>query len=76
MKEWISVEDARTRSFAGDDAYDHAAMNGQKREMDQPFLMPQRGGDPIPCDRPGDPTLPPGAVINCRCATTFRVKGF
>lgn len=79
-KEWVSVEDSRTRDFGeGDgvvDEFDHRAMNGQTVDMDQPFLMPWRYGDPIMCDLPGDPSLPPAASINCRCAVVHVVKGF
>ena len=37
--------------------------------------MPWRYGDPIMCDLPGDPSLPPAASINCRCAVAHVVNG-
>ena len=67
-KEWVSVEDMRTRSIARDDAFDHVSMNGQRRAMDEPFLMPWIGGEPVPIMYPGQAGLPGGAVINCRCS--------
>ena len=80
IKEWVSVEDARTRDFgAGDgvvDPYNHRSMNGQTKDMDDPFDMPWIGGGTIPAMFPGDPSLPPSASINCRCAVAHRVKDF
>jgi hypothetical protein len=76
-KEWMSVEDLRTRDFGegdGDvDEYNHREMNGQTVPMDQPFMMPWQYGDPIPCMHPGDTSLPVGAIINCRCTTGYVV---
>tara|TARA_R110000772_G_scaffold45492_10_gene104265 strand:- start:752 stop:1552 length:801 start_codon:yes stop_codon:yes gene_type:complete len=73
-KEWISVEDDRTRRV-GIDAYGHASMNGQIRDMDQPFSMPATSGDPISAMFPGDPSLPAGASIHCRCGVGHIVIG-
>ena len=67
-KEWISVEDHRTRDFYHHDAYDHRAMNGQVVDMDQPFSMPWSKGDPLQIMYPGQADMPAAAVINCRCA--------
>lgn len=73
VKKWISVEDARTRDFgAGDgevDEFDHRSMNDQIREMDEPFDMPWVRGGTVKAMFAGDPSLPAGACINCRCAT-------
>lgn len=78
-KEWISVEDHRTRDFGeGDgvaDEFDHRAMDGQTVPMDDPFLMPWLKGGHVTCMYPGDPTLPPAASINCRCAVAHQVVG-
>jgi uncharacterized protein with gpF-like domain len=76
VKEWVSVEDARTRSIARDDAFDHASMDGQVREMDEPFDMPWvgGGGEPLKIMYPGEAGKPGGAVINCRCAVVHDVK--
>lgn len=73
-KEWVSVHDHRTRSIMKGDQFDHWAMDGQKREMDEPFSMPWIVGGNILCQYPGDPALPAGAVINCRCAVIHAVK--
>lgn len=78
VKEWVSVEDHRTRAISRDDAFDHVAMDGQTRDMDEPFHMPWIGGagEPLPIMYPGQAGLPGGAVINCRCAVVHSVKGF
>lgn len=76
VKEWVAVEDHRTRAISRDDAFDHVAMDGQKRDMDEPFDMPWigGGGEPLKIMYPGEAGKPGGAVINCRCAVTHRVK--
>lgn len=76
-KEWVSVEDMRTRSIARDDEFDHASMNGQRRPMDEPFDMPWvgGGGQPLQIMYPGQAGLPGGATINCRCAVVHQVRG-
>lgn len=77
QKQWISVEDHRTRDFGqgdGDvDEFDHRSMDGQTVDMDEPFKMPWRKGPDVLCQFPGDPSLPAAASINCRCATVFSV---
>ena len=73
-KEWISVSDDRTRRVP-EDNFGHASMNGDIVEMDQAFQMPDAGGGTIPAMFPGDPALPPGASINCRCAIGHQVIG-
>lgn len=76
-KEWVSVEDGRTRAISRDDAFDHAAMDGQKRDMNEPFDMPWigGGGEPLKIMYPGEAGKPGGATINCRCAVIHGVKG-
>jgi hypothetical protein len=64
-KEWVSVEDIRTRRHGMGDEFDHASMNGQRVPQDQPFLMPWRGRPPMPIMYPGEAGKPGGAVINC-----------
>ena len=76
VKEWVSVEDARTRSFGDDAEYNHVTMSGQQREMDEPFAMPWSGGDDLAIMYPGQAGLPGAATINCRCSIVHRVKGF
>lgn len=77
VKEWVAVEDARTRSIARDDAFDHASMDGQQRQMDEPFDMPWIGGagEPLKIQYPGEVGHPGGATINCRCAVIHKVAG-
>ncbi len=58
-KEWVAVEDERTRP-------DHEAVDGTAVKMDDQFNV---GGAML--DHPGDPDGPPEQVINCRCATVF-----
>lgn len=75
---WVSVEDHRTRDFLdGNDGriaeFDHRSMNGQTRGMQEPFAMPRVDGTSIPAMFPGDPSLPPAACINCRCAIAYDV---
>lgn len=76
-KEWVSTEDARTRRFAGKNPaeYDHVAMHGQKRDMDEPFAMPWMFGPDLAIMFPGEAGKPGAATINCRCAVVHRVKG-
>jgi hypothetical protein len=75
VKEWVAVEDARTRSISRDDAFDHVAMDGQQRSMDEPFDMPWVGGagEPLKIMYPGEAGKPGGAVINCRCSVVHTV---
>lgn len=74
IKEWVSVEDMRTRRFSEGDEFDHAEMNEQKRRMDEPFDMPRRNGGPsVKIMYPGESGLPGSATINCRCAVVHIV---
>ncbi len=67
VKRWRALEDGRTRD-------DHAAIDGQERELDAffnvglgaTFLTPP-GGPGFPANAPHDPTLPPEQTIECRC---------
>jgi uncharacterized protein with gpF-like domain len=74
-KEWVATEDARTRRFGNDAEYNHAAMHGQKRDMDEPFAMPWMFGPDLAIMYPGEAGLPGAATINCRCSSIHRVKG-
>jgi len=71
-KEWISVQDHRTRDFGeGDgeiDEFNHRAANGQVVKHDQPFLITHRSGVTEQLMFPGDPEGSAGNTINCRCA--------
>lgn len=64
-KNWISVQDNRTRRKI----YDHLDMNGQKvGEFDKFFV----GGEEL--EYPGDVKGKAGNIINCRCKVVFTVK--
>jgi len=73
-KEWVSVEDHRTRRFSEGDEFDHAMMNGVRVGMDEPFQLPMRDGSIALALYPGDPAAPAACSINCRCALTFEVS--
>lgn len=75
MKEWVAVEDSRTRDFGeGDgvvDEYSHRALHGVRVPVDQPFDVPDRRGGTAKIMFPGDPNGPAGAIINCRCVLAY-----
>jgi hypothetical protein len=56
-RRWQAAEDARTRPT-------HDAADGQTVALNEPFTV---GGASL--DFPGDPSGPPGEIINCRCTT-------
>tara|TARA_A100001015_G_scaffold64074_1_gene70721 strand:+ start:265 stop:1059 length:795 start_codon:yes stop_codon:yes gene_type:complete len=60
-KEWVAVNDARTRD-------DHSAANGQVVSKNGDFVV---GGAVL--RYPGDPLGPPQQVINCRCTFVVNV---
>ena len=62
QKEWVAVEDARTRP-------DHASADGQTVEMEQAFTI---GGEALMF--PGDFNGSAGQVINCRCQVAHIVN--
>lgn len=72
VKIWNSVEDTRTRSFIGDDRFDHRVMDEQKVAMEQPFMVPTIFGTKEPLMYCGDPAGSPANIINCRCSMTFK----
>ncbi len=78
QKEWVSVEDHRTRDFGeGDgiiDQYSHRAMDGVVVDMDQAFSVPNKLGGFERMLYPGDPIGSAGNTINCRCAVSHIVK--
>lgn len=63
VKRWLSAEDERTRPT-------HREADGQA----VPFSTPFRVGD-ADLLFPGDPTGPPGEVINCRCDMLLEEAG-
>jgi HK97 family phage portal protein len=67
-KEWVSVQDLRTRDGGktGDDA-NHLDMNGIRVPLDEKFLVPPDTS----MDGPGDEAGGASQVINCRCVLVF-----
>jgi len=74
-KEWVAVEDHRTRDFGeGDgevDLFSHRTMDGVRVPMDDPFEVPTRFGTTEQLMYPGDPAGSAANVINCRCAQVY-----
>ncbi len=67
-KNWISVQDNRTRR-PPHSQYDHLDMNGVKIDEYGKFFV---SGEEL--DFPGDPKAKAGNTINCRCKIVFTVK--
>ena len=68
QKEWISVQDDRTRDA-------HLIMDGVVVPMDAKFEVPATSqGEGAFMEYPGDPTAPAEQVVNCRCTTAPFVK--
>ena len=72
VKRWITVGDDRVRE-------DHAAIDGQERDLDDLFNVgegatdaTEPGGPGYEANAPGDPSLPASETVNCRC-TVVRV---
>jgi HK97 family phage portal protein len=59
VKTWIATDDDRTRPS-------HVEANDQTVMRDQPFEL--AGGNLM---YPGDPSGPPGEIINCRCTVIY-----
>lgn len=75
VKEWVAVEDHRTRDFGeGDgvvDEFSHRHMHGKQAAMDEPFKVPSKYGGTDLLMYPGDPNGAAGNVINCRCVVKY-----
>ena len=69
-KQWVSVEDTRIRDFNEPTIaeFDHRRMDEVTVAMDEPFMVPRRGGGYEALMHPGDPAGSAGNIINCRCA--------
>lgn len=69
--EWEAVLDAHTR-------HEHRQMHGQRREMDEPFILTS-GGHTFeiyyPADCTGKSNAPQKEIWNCRCSLIAWVKG-
>lgn len=67
-KEWVSVQDDRTRDGGKDgNEPNHLDMNGVRVELDEKFTVPPD----TDMDGPGDPAGGADQVINCRCTLAF-----
>ncbi|MFE7330787.1 phage minor head protein [Streptomyces sp. NPDC057565] len=55
VKQWVTRHDKRVRTA-------HDQVDGQIRLLAEPFTVAG-----VEMQAPGDPTAPPGLVINCRC---------
>lgn len=77
LKQWISVEDGRTRDFGEADGiaddFSHRVMNEVAVPLDDPFEVPTLSGATEPLMFPGDPAGSPGNVINCRCSQVYEM---
>lgn len=67
VKEWVAVEDSRTRTTPPD-AFDHMAADGQTVEKGGMFNV---SGELLKF--PGDPAGSAGNIINCRCGVAWEV---
>lgn len=71
--EWSATLDNRTR-------HEHRQMHGQRREVDEPFVITEANGDTFeilyPADATGTSDAPQGEIWNCRCTLLAWVKGF
>ena len=63
QKEWLATLDGRTR-------HAHAMLDGQRAQVDQPFLVDGRK-----IRFPGDPAAAGDLVYNCRCTLIASVEG-
>lgn len=64
-KVWVATPDGRTRSW-------HLSMDGQEKDIDEPFV--DGNGNEIMF--PGDPEADPSSVYNCRCTMKTHILGF
>jgi HK97 family phage portal protein len=70
-KEWVSLQDDRTRDGDGPnmgDGPNHYDMNGKQVELDDKFIVPPDAD----MDGPGDESAGPEQVCNCRCTLIFK----
>lgn len=73
LKMWIAAMDERTRRFPRDN-FSHVALDGQTRELDEPFRQIGKNGQEAIAMQPGDANAPAGFTINCRCTIAFVPK--
>lgn len=71
QKEWVAVQDFRTRGNDPEDHASHVALNGTVIDFEDVFTDP-RNGDKL--KSPGDPEAKAESIINCRCQLTLKAK--
>jgi hypothetical protein len=71
QKEWVAVNDPRTRGTSLEDDASHRDLNGTVIDFEDVFIDP-RNGDRL--KSPGDPRASAGSIINCRCQLTLKPK--
>lgn len=71
QKEWVAVQDFRTRGNDPEDHASHVALNGTVIDFEDVFTDP-RNGDKL--KSPGDPKAKAESIINCRCQLTLKAK--
>lgn len=72
-KMWIAARDERTRRQPRD-VFSHVELDGQTRELDEPFLQIGTNGQQAIAQQPGDASAPASFTINCRCTIAFIPK--
>lgn len=73
LKVWVAARDERTRRFPRDE-FSHIALDGQARELNEPFKQVGMKGTEAIAMQPGDANAPAGFTINCRCTIAFEPK--
>jgi hypothetical protein len=68
IKQWLDSHDTRVREA-------HRDTDRQRRKIWEPYLVGVDGGAKFPAMFPGDPILPPGLRINCRCDQLIEEAG-
>lgn len=71
LKEWVAVDDFRTRGNNPEDHASHVALDGMVIDFEDEFVDP-RNGDRL--KSPGDPKAKAESIINCRCQLTLKAK--
>jgi len=66
---WLSQRDARVRTPANGDKWNHRDPDGQTVQVGTTFTIPGRGGRSEELRFPSAPEGSPGNTINCRCST-------
>lgn len=68
-KKWLAAHDNRVRDT-------HAELDGQERDVDEPFEVVNDHGERLEIDYPGDPNAAPELTYNCRCTLIYVYPDF